>query len=78
MKKFYVDELYDLIWYRPVDLIARGLYAFVERPLIAGSISAVTGAAASARVSWAAPRTGSCGRTRSRSRAGSRSSPSSS
>ena len=42
--KFYWDELYDLIWYRGCDLLARGLYAIVERPLIAGSISAVAGA----------------------------------
>ncbi len=44
-KKFYWDELYDLIWYRAGDGIARGLYAFVERPLIAGSLAAVTGGA---------------------------------
>jgi NADH:ubiquinone oxidoreductase subunit 5 (subunit L)/multisubunit Na+/H+ antiporter MnhA subunit len=43
-KKFYWDELYDVVWYRSADLLTRGLYAFVERPLIAGSISAVTGA----------------------------------
>ena len=42
-KKFYWDELYDLVCYRPADLLARGLYAFVERPLIAGSLAAVTG-----------------------------------
>ncbi len=41
-KKFYWDELYDLIWYRPADLVARGLYAIVERPLILGSLSAVS------------------------------------
>jgi NADH-quinone oxidoreductase subunit L len=43
-KKFYWDELYDLLWYRSSDLLTRGLYALVERPLIAGSITAVTGA----------------------------------
>jgi NADH:ubiquinone oxidoreductase subunit 5 (subunit L)/multisubunit Na+/H+ antiporter MnhA subunit len=43
-KKFYWDELYDLVWYRSSDLLTRGLYAFVERPLIAGSLSAVSGA----------------------------------
>jgi NADH-quinone oxidoreductase subunit L len=43
-KKFYWDELYDLVWYRSADLLTRGLSAFVERPLIAGSLSAVTGA----------------------------------
>src|SRR5689334_13103074 len=41
-KKFYWDELYDLIWYRTGDLVARGFYAIVERPLIAGSLTAVT------------------------------------
>jgi NADH-quinone oxidoreductase subunit L len=40
--KFYWDELYDLLWYRTADLTARGLYAFVEQPLIAGSLSALT------------------------------------
>jgi NADH-quinone oxidoreductase subunit L len=42
-KKFYWDELYDLVWYRTGDLAARGLYALVEAPLIGGSIAAVTG-----------------------------------
>jgi NADH-quinone oxidoreductase subunit L len=44
-KKFYWDELYDYLFYYPSDLLARGLYAFVEKPLIGGSISAVTGTA---------------------------------
>jgi NADH-quinone oxidoreductase subunit L len=43
-KKFYWDELYDLVWYRTGDLVARGLNALVEAPLIGGSITAVTGA----------------------------------
>jgi NADH-quinone oxidoreductase subunit L len=43
-KKFYWDELYDLLWYRSGDLVARGLGAVVERPLIAGSLDAVSGA----------------------------------
>jgi NADH-quinone oxidoreductase subunit L len=43
-KKFYWDELYDWLWYYPADLVSRGLYALVERPLIAGSMSAVTAA----------------------------------
>ncbi len=41
-KKFYWDELYDALWYRSGDLVARGFFAFVERPLIAGSLSALT------------------------------------
>jgi NADH-quinone oxidoreductase subunit L len=40
-KKFYWDELYDLVWYRTGDLAARGLYALVELPLIGGSLAAV-------------------------------------
>ena len=32
-KKFYWDELYDAVFYRPADLIARGLGRFVEQPL---------------------------------------------
>jgi NADH-quinone oxidoreductase subunit L len=43
-RKFYWDELYDLVWYRSADVLTRGLSAVVERPLIAGSLSAVTGA----------------------------------
>jgi NADH-quinone oxidoreductase subunit L len=39
--KFYWDELYDLVWYRSSDLVARGLSTVIERPLIAGSINAV-------------------------------------
>ncbi len=42
-RKFYWDELYDLLWYRSSDLLARGLAAFVERPLIGGSLAALTG-----------------------------------
>jgi NADH-quinone oxidoreductase subunit L len=42
-KKFYWDELYDYLWYYPADLIARGFYALVERPLIAGAIQLVSG-----------------------------------
>jgi NADH-quinone oxidoreductase subunit L len=44
-RKFYWDELYDLVFYRTSDAVARGLYAFVERPLIAGSLAAVSSAA---------------------------------
>jgi NADH-quinone oxidoreductase subunit L len=41
-KKFYWDELYDLVWYRTSDVFARGLAAVVERPVIAGSLSGLT------------------------------------
>src|SRR5205823_2718617 len=40
-RKFYFDELYDALFYRPADLIARLLGRFVERPLIAGSVDEV-------------------------------------
>jgi NADH-quinone oxidoreductase subunit L len=43
-KKFYWDELYDLVWYRSAEVLTRGLDAIVERPLIGGSLTAVTGA----------------------------------
>ncbi|MGH3003504.1 MAG: hypothetical protein ACRDM1_12735, partial [Gaiellaceae bacterium] len=42
-KKFYWDELYDVLLYRAGELVARGFFALVERPLIAGSLAAVTG-----------------------------------
>jgi NADH-quinone oxidoreductase subunit L len=42
-RKFYWDELYDLLGYRSADLLARGLTALVERPLIGGSLAALTG-----------------------------------
>jgi NADH-quinone oxidoreductase subunit L len=42
-RKFYWDELYDLVWYRSSDLLTRGLAGVVERPLIAGSLTAVAG-----------------------------------
>jgi NADH-quinone oxidoreductase subunit L len=41
-KKFYWDEAYDLLFYRPADWVARALAAFVERPLIAGSLNALS------------------------------------
>jgi NADH-quinone oxidoreductase subunit L len=42
--KFYWDELYDLVWYRTSDVVARAFSSLVETPLIGGSIAAVTGA----------------------------------
>jgi NADH-quinone oxidoreductase subunit L len=40
-KKFYWDELYDAIFYKPADLISRGLGRFFELPVINGSIGDV-------------------------------------
>jgi NADH-quinone oxidoreductase subunit L len=39
--KFYWDELYDAVFYRPSAWLARTLGTVIERPLIAGSMSAV-------------------------------------
>jgi NADH-quinone oxidoreductase subunit L len=39
--KFYFDELYDLLFYKPGDAIARAWYATIERPLIAGTLDAL-------------------------------------
>jgi len=38
--KFYFDELYDLVFYRPASWVSRSLFRGVERPLVSGSISA--------------------------------------
>jgi NADH-quinone oxidoreductase subunit L len=38
-RKFYFDELYDLLFYRPAVLLARGLFGLVERPLVLGSVN---------------------------------------
>ena len=40
--KFYWDELYDLVFYKPADMISHGLGRFFEQPVIAGSIDEVT------------------------------------
>ncbi len=37
--KFYFDELYDFLFYRPAVLLARSLDRSVEQPLVLGSIS---------------------------------------
>ena len=37
-RKFYFDELYDAIFYRPAVLLAQGLLRFVERPIVFGSL----------------------------------------
>jgi NADH:ubiquinone oxidoreductase subunit 5 (subunit L)/multisubunit Na+/H+ antiporter MnhA subunit len=40
--KFYWDELYDQLFYRPAELGARAFARFVEQPVIAGSIDELT------------------------------------
>jgi NADH-quinone oxidoreductase subunit L len=37
--KFYFDELYDAVFYRPAVFLANALLRWVERPLVFGSIS---------------------------------------
>jgi NADH-quinone oxidoreductase subunit L len=37
-RKFYWDELYDAIFYKPADLISRGLGRYFEGPVIGGTI----------------------------------------
>jgi NADH-quinone oxidoreductase subunit L len=37
-RKFYADELYDAVFYRPAAWVAGGAMRFVEGPLIGGSI----------------------------------------
>jgi NADH-quinone oxidoreductase subunit L len=39
--KFYFDELYDALFYKPVVVTARVCTALVEGPLVGGSISAL-------------------------------------
>jgi NADH-quinone oxidoreductase subunit L len=41
-KKFYFDEAYGLVFYKPAVAFSLALGRFVERPLIAGSIGEVT------------------------------------
>ena len=77
-QKFYWDELYELGLVPAGELVARGLHVLVERPLIAGSLSAVRGALGLGSRELGRARTGSSAPRRSRSRAASRSSPSSS
>jgi NADH-quinone oxidoreductase subunit L len=41
-QKFYWDELYDAVFYKPADLISRGLGRFFEIPVIAGSLGEIS------------------------------------
>ena len=36
--KFYFDELYDVLFYRPAVFLATGLARWIERPLVFGSV----------------------------------------
>ncbi|MEP6908921.1 MAG: NADH-quinone oxidoreductase subunit L [Actinomycetota bacterium] len=42
--KFYFDELYDWVFYRPTVILTRGLQGFVERPILGSIDSLATGA----------------------------------
>ena len=44
-RKFWFDELYDVIFYRPAVLLTRAFRRGVEEPLIGGSITGVTASA---------------------------------
>jgi NADH-quinone oxidoreductase subunit L len=41
-RKLYFDELYDALFYRPSSAIAHAFRSLVERPLIGGSLAAVS------------------------------------
>ena len=40
-RKFYFDEAYDLVFYRPASAVAHFLIRFVERPLVLGGVDDV-------------------------------------
>jgi NADH-quinone oxidoreductase subunit L len=40
-RKFWFDELYDAVFYRPAVLLARGLLSGIEQPLVFGSIGEI-------------------------------------
>jgi NADH-quinone oxidoreductase subunit L len=42
-RKFYFDELYDTLFYRPAVATTKVLYALVEGPLIGGSVEGISG-----------------------------------
>ena len=43
-RKFYFDELYDALFYRPAVLLATGLARWIEQPLVFGSVSELAAA----------------------------------
>jgi NADH-quinone oxidoreductase subunit L len=56
--KFWFDELYDLIFYRPAVLLSSALRRGVEEPLIGGSIDSVSASARGAGGAVADTQTG--------------------
>jgi NADH-quinone oxidoreductase subunit L len=42
-RKFYFDEIYDALFYRPSVATTKVLYALVEGPIVNGSVSGVSG-----------------------------------
>jgi NADH-quinone oxidoreductase subunit L len=42
--KFYFDELYDALFYKPSVALARGLAWFIEAPLVLGSVGGIASA----------------------------------
>ena len=40
-RKFYFDELYDALFYRPAVLLSQGLLRWIEQPLVFGSIGEI-------------------------------------
>jgi NADH-quinone oxidoreductase subunit L len=39
--KFYVDELYDALFYRPAVALARALRLWIEEPVVEGSLDEI-------------------------------------
>ena len=42
--KFYFDELYDAVFYKPAVAFARGVTWLVEAPFVLGSVGEIAGA----------------------------------
>ena len=76
--KFYFDELYDWVFYRPSVALAVALRDWVERPVMLGSIDSIATGARRIGSEVTSSRRASCAPTRSPSPAASPSWPSSS
>jgi NADH:ubiquinone oxidoreductase subunit 5 (subunit L)/multisubunit Na+/H+ antiporter MnhA subunit len=70
-RRFFWDELYDLILYRPAAAGANLIRRFIERPFFEAPLDAVGPASRSSRAASASRRPASCGSTRSSSRSAS-------